>query len=601
MPAPLLDRRDLEFLLYELFDVESMAQRERYADHNRETINAALDTSQAVAEKYFLPIRQKVDTNEPTFDGQEVHMIPEIKVALDAVVEAGLTAPGADYELGGMQLPAVAAAVSSAYLSAAGSTTVGYIGLTNANANLIQAHGSDEQRRTWVEPMRSGRFAGTMAMTEPGAGSGLADLTTTAVAMDDGTYRVTGNKIFISGGEHEINENIVHLVLARVKGAPKGVKGISLFIVPKYLVNEDGSLGERNEVALAGLFHKMGGRGQTSCALNFGEKEGAVGYLVGEENRGLLYMFHMMNEARIMVGSGAAITALCGYQYSLDYARERPQGRLPSSKDPLSPPVNIIEHADVRRMLLAQKAYAEGAYALCLMGTQLADDSYTAPTEDERARAHELLDFLTPIIKTWPSEYGPEANDLAIQVLGGHGYINEHPVELMYRDNRLNPIHEGTTGIQSLDLLARKVPQNNLAGYLACLNVMGETIELASAQDSLESVAGQLASSIETLRTTTDFLLGAMLEKDIDLVLANSVKYLDLFGHVVIAWVWLKQGLVATEALAKEPHETDRDFYHGKLQAMRYFFRYELPETEVWAALLRELDDTCYAMEANWF
>jgi butyryl-CoA dehydrogenase len=601
MPAPLLDRRDLEFLLYELFDVESMAQRERYADHNRETINAALDTSQAVAEKYFLPIRQKVDTNEPTFDGQEVHMIPEIKVALDAVVEAGLTAPGADYELGGMQLPAVAAAVSSAYLSAAGSTTVGYIGLTNANANLIEAHGSDEQRRTWVEPMRSGRFAGTMAMTEPGAGSGLADLTTTAVAMDDGTYRVAGNKIFISGGEHEINENIVHLVLARVKGAPKGVKGISLFIVPKYLVNEDGSLGERNEVALAGLFHKMGGRGQTSCALNFGEKEGAVGYLVGEENRGLLYMFHMMNEARIMVGSGAAITALAGYQYSLDYARERPQGRLPSSKDPLSPPVNIIEHADVRRMLLAQKAYAEGAYTLCLMGTQLADDSYTAPTEGERASAHELLDFLTPIIKTWPSEYGPEANDLAIQVLGGHGYINEHPVELMYRDNRLNPIHEGTTGIQSLDLLARKVPQNNLAGYTACLKAMGETIEQASAHDSLEASAQQLASSIETLKTTTDFLLGAMLEKEIDLVLANSVKYLDLFGHVVIAWVWLKQGLVATTALSDEPHESDRDFYRGKLQAMRYFFRYELPETEAWAALLRELDDTCYAMEANWF
>ena len=476
MPAPLLSRRDLEFMLFELFDVESMAERERYADHNRETINAAMDTAQAVAEKYFLPIRQKVDVEQPTFDGKEVQMIPEIKVALDAVVEAGLAAPGADYELGGMQLPALAAAVSGAYLSAAGSTTMGYIGLTNANANLIQAHGTDEQKKTWVEPMRSGRFAGTMAMTEPGAGSGLADLTTTAIPQEDGSYRITGNKIFISGGDHELNENIVHLVLARVKGAPKGVKGISLFIVPKYLVNEDGSVGERNDVNLAGLFHKMGGRGQTSCALNFGEKDGAVGYLVGEEHRGLLYMFHMMNEARIMVGSGAAITALCGYQYSLDYAKERPQGRLPSAKDPLSPPVNIIEHPDVRRMLLAQKAYSEGAYALCLLGTQLADDEYTAPTEEERKKAHELLDFLTPIIKSWPSEYGPEANDLAIQVLGGHGYINEHPVELMYRDNRLNPIHEGTTGIQSLDLLARKVPQNNLAGYIACLTAMGETI-----------------------------------------------------------------------------------------------------------------------------
>lgn len=601
MAAPLLDRRDLEFMLYELFDVESQLTRERYADHNRETINAAIDTAQTVAEKYFLPIRQKVDTHQPTFDGREVEMIPEIKVALDAIVDAGLASPGADYELGGMQLPGLAAAAASGYLTAAGSTTVGYIGLTTANANLIEAHGTEEQKKTWVEPMRAGRFAGTMAMTEPGSGSGLADVTTSAVPAGDGSYLITGNKIFISGGEHELNENIVHLVLARVKGAPKGIKGISLFIVPKFLVNEDGSLGERNDVNLAGLFHKMGGRGQTSCALNFGENGGSVGYLVGEENRGLTYMFHMMNEARIMVGSGAALLALAGYQYSLDYARERPQGRLPSNKDPLSPPVPIIEHADVRRMLLAQKAYAEGGYALCLLGTKLADDERTASTEEDRKAAHELLDFLTPMIKTWPSEYGPEANDLAIQVLGGHGYINEHPVELMYRDNRLNPIHEGTTGIQSLDLLARKVPQNNLAGYTACLEAMAVTIAEAGDIDALAESATALSAAIQTLKQTTEFLLGSMLEKNIDLVLANSVKYLDLFGHVVIAWLWLKQGVVASRALAGEPHESDVNFYNGKLQAMRYFFNYELPETEAWAALLMKLDDTCYTMKDEWF
>ena len=406
MAAPLLSRRDLEFMIYELFDVESTLTRERYSDHNRETIDAALDVAQAIAEKYFLPIRQKVDTNQPTFDGQKVQMIPEIKTALDAVIEAGLASPGADYEVGGMQLPALATAGTGAYLNAAASTTMGYIGLSNANANLIDAHGTEQQKLKWVEPQRSGRFAGTMAMSEPGAGSSLSDITTSAVPKDDGTYRITGNKIWISGGDHELNENIVHLVLARVKGAPKGVKGISLFIVPKFLVNDDGSLGERNDVTLAGLFHKMGGRGQTSTALNFGENDGAIGYLVGEENRGLMYMFHMMNEARIMVGSGAAILALSGYQYSLEYARERPQGRLPSSKDPLAPPVNIIEHADVKRMLLAQKAYAEGAYALCLLGTQLADDERTAPEEEQRVAAHELLDFLTPIIKSWPSEYG---------------------------------------------------------------------------------------------------------------------------------------------------------------------------------------------------
>jgi butyryl-CoA dehydrogenase len=478
---------------------------------------------------------------------------------------------------------------------------MGYIGLTNANANLIDAHGTEEQRTKWVEPMRSGRFAGTMAMSEPGAGSSLADLTTSAEPGEEGTYRISGNKIWISGGDHELNENIVHLVLARVKGAPRGVKGISLFIVPKFLVNDDGTLGERNDVTLAGLFHKMGGRGQTSTALNFGEKEGAVAYLVGEENRGLMYMFHMMNEARIMVGSAAAIIALAGYQYSLDYAKERPQGRLPSSKDPNSAPVNIIEHADVRRMLLAQKAYAEGAYALCLYGTQLADDEHTAPTEEERRRAHELLDFLTPMIKTWPSEYGPRANSLAIQVLGGSGYVNEHPVEMMYRDNRLNPIHEGTTGIQSLDLLARKVPQNNLAGYLACLAAMQASIAEARENSVVADFAGELEAAIATLETVTESLLGAMLENNIDLVLANSVKYLELFGNVVIAWMWLKQGTVAARALELNPHQDDQDFYRGKLQAMRYFFRYELPEIDAWAKLLLDLDDTCYAMAVDWF
>ena len=601
MAAPLLDQRDLEFLLYELFDVESLTNRERYADHNRETFDAAISTARVVAEKYFLPIRQKVDSSQPTFDGEKVEMIPEIKTALDAVIEAGLASPIADYEMGGMQLPALVSAAAGAYLSAAGSTTMGYIGLTNANANLINAHGTDEQKKKWLEPMLSGRFAGTMAMTEPGAGSGLADLTTTAQPMDDGTYRITGNKIFISGGEHELNENIVHLVLARVKGAPKGIKGISLFIVPKFMVNDDGSLGERNEVVLAGLFHKMGGRGQTSCALNFGEKDGATGYLVGEENSGLTYMFHMMNEARIMVGSGAAIMGLTGYQYSLDYARERPQGRLPSSKDPLSPPVNIIEHADVRRMLLAQKAYAEGAYALCLLGTKLAEDEQTAPSEEERQQAHLLLDFLTPIIKSWPSEYGPRANSLAIQVLGGHGYINEHPVEMMYRDNRLNPIHEGTTGIQSLDLLARKVPQNGLAGYSACLDAMAETIASARESEKLAEFAGELETAISTLKQVTEFMLGSMMEKNIDLVLANSVKYLDLFGNVVLAWIWLMQGEVAARGLAVSPHESDEHFYRGKLQAMRYFYRYELPEIDAWARLLLSLDDTTYEMAAEWF
>lgn len=560
-----------------------------------------INTAKAIAEKHFLPIRQKLDTHQPTFDGKKVHLISELKPAITAVIESGIGSATADYDLNGMQLPPIIASAAGAYLTVAGGVGVGYNMLTTANANLLQAHGSADLIEKWVKPMRAGRFMGTMAMTEPGSGSGLGDLTTKAIKESNGTYRLSGNKIFISGGDHDLAENIVHLVLARLQGAPKGIKGISLFVVPKYLVNDDGSIGEDNEVALAGLFHKMGGRAQTSTALSFGEKNGSIGYLVGEENHGLKYMFHMMNEARIMVGTSGAVLAVAGYQYSLDYAKNRPQGRLPSCKDPHSLMVNIIEHADVRRMLLAQKAYAEGALSLVLYGTQLSDDERTAPTEEQRQYAHLLLDFLTPIIKTWPSEYGLKANDFAIQVLGGHGYINEHPVEMFYRDNRLNPIHEGTTCIQSLDLITRKVPMNNMQGYTATINEILKTIENAKNYDDLSEFVKQLNTAVDTLQQTTQGVLGAMSTKNIDLALANSVKYLELFGHMIIAWLWLKQGIVATRALAEQPHQEDKHFYRGKLQALQYFYRFELPQIDVWSSILTTTDNTSFNMQAEWF
>lgn len=601
MAVKMMDERDLEFMLYELFDSELLIERDRYQDHDRQTFNEVINTAKAIAEKHFLPIRQKLDTHQPTFDGEKVHLIPELKPAIEAVNESGIGSATADYDLGGMQLPPLVASAAGTYLSVAGGVGLGYNMLTTANANLLQAHGSEELIETWVKPMREGRFMGTMAMTEPGSGSGLGDLTTKAIKEEDGTYRISGSKIFISGGDHDLSENIVHLVLARVQGAPKGVKGISLFVVPKFLLNEDGTVGEENEVALAGLFHKMGGRAQTSTALSFGEKNGSVGYLIGEENCGLKYMFHMMNEARIMVGTGGAILAVAGYQYSLDYAKNRPQGRLPSCKDPLSSMVNIIKHADVRRMLLAQKAYAEGALALVFYGTQLSDDEKTAPSKEQREHAHILLDFLTPIIKTWPSEYGPQANSLAIQIMGGHGYINEHPVEMFYRDNRLNPIHEGTTGIQSLDLITRKVPMNKMQGYNATINEIIKTIEVAKEYDNLKAHVKQLEEAVETLKITTQAVLTSMATNNIDLALANSVKYLELFGHVIIAWLWLKQGIVATTALAKIPHEEDEHFYRGKLQALQYFYRFELPQIDVWSKILISVDSTSFDMQEEWF
>ena len=601
MPAPLLSRRDLEFYLYELFDVEALTARDRYGDHNRESFDAALDIAERVAEDFFVPIRKKVDLNQPDWDGEKVQMIPEIKKAYDAVAEAGLICPDQDYDWGGMQLPLVVSACALGYVTAAASTTNGFHALTAANANLLEAYGSEEQVRTWVPRLRTGEFAGTMALSEPQAGSSLADMRTKAVPQADGSYRLFGNKIWISGGDHELSDNIVHAVLARIEGAPPGVKGISLFICPKFLLNTDGSIGDRNDVQLAGLFHKMGGRGQTSTALNFGEGVGATAYLVGEPHQGLKYMFHMMNEARVMVGTSGAALAMTGYQYSLDYAKERPQGRKPSSKDPLGPPVMLIEHADVRRMLLAQKAYAEGAWCLCLYASQLIDDWKTHPESQGREAAFALLDFLTPIVKTWPSEWGPKANDLAIQVLGGAGYTNEHPVELFYRDNRLNPIHEGTTGIQSLDLLGRKVPQNGMAGYRACIEAMRSDVSKAEGCEDLQTMVAALTNAVSELERTTETLIGGMLEKDIDLVMANSARYLELFGHVVIGWMWLRQGLVAAEALADGVKGNEADFYRGKLQAMNWFARWELPQTRVWADLLCDFDDTTWRMEAGWF
>ena len=459
----ILSRRDLDFLLHEWLDVESLTKRPRFTEHSRETFDAVLDLAEKIATEHFAPHNRKADENEPRFVDGKVEMIPEVSKALKVFVDAGLMAGSFDEEYGGMQLPHTVGQATFAWFKAANVGTSSYPFLTMGNARLLLAHGSQEQIDTYVRPELEGRWFGTMALSEPQAGSSLADITTRAVPQDDGTYRLTGNKMWISGGDHDLTENIVHLVLAKIPGGPPGVKGISLFIVPKFLVNEDGSLGERNDVVLAGLNHKMGYRGTTNTLLNFGEgvhepggKAGAVGYLVGEQHRGLTYMFHMMNEARIGVGMGATVLGYTGYLHALEYARTRTQGRPPTSKDPSSPPVPIIEHADVRRMLLAAKSYAEGGLALGLYCARLVDEEQTAESADDRARAHLLLEMLTPIAKAWPSQWGPVADDLAIQVHGGYGYTRDYPVERMMRDAKITQIYEGTNQVQRI-VMARQL------------------------------------------------------------------------------------------------------------------------------------------------
>ncbi|BDB39735.1 MULTISPECIES: acyl-CoA dehydrogenase [Mycobacterium] len=598
MTSNLLSRRDLEFLLFEWLAVENLTTRDRFTEHSPQTFDALLDLCEDLATRYFAPHNKKNDANEPTFDGERVTVIPEVQQALEAFAKADLLAMSMDHALDGWQLPTVVAGAGLAFFHAANVATAGYVLLSLANANLLAHYGTADQIERFVKPTLTGRFTGTMCLSEPQAGSSLADITTRAEPQDDGSYRLFGAKMWISGGDHELSENIVHLVLAKIAGAPPGTRGISLFIVPKFLVGEDGSVGERNDVVLAGLNHKMGFRGITNTALNFGEgrhqpggRPGAVGYLVGQEHRGLTYMFHMMNEARLGVGLGAIALGYTGYLKALRYARERPQGRPVTAKDPALPQVPIIDHPDVKRMLLAQKSYVEGALALALYCARLVDVQASPESGAESEAAGLLLDILTPVAKSWPSQWCLEANNLAIQVHGGYGYTREYDVEQHYRDNRLNPIHEGTHGIQSLDLLGRKVTQHGGASLVELTKVVSATVASAAA---LAGEAADLATQLDRAwQRLVDVTASMFAAGDVEAALANSAVYLEAFGHLVIAWTWLEQ-LVAA-------HGRDGDFYEGKRQAARYFFRYELPRTGPQLDLLASLDRTTLEMRDAWF
>jgi butyryl-CoA dehydrogenase len=597
---PLLNERDITFQLYEALNTEDLLERPAYADHSREVFDATLATAKAVAQKYFADHNAKGDANEPTLDGDTVQLIAETRTAWEAFVEAGFLAAHETLEEGGAQLPEVIFRVVMAYIDAANISTAAYPFITIGVINLLRAFGSAEQKARYLPLLMSGRANGTMALTEPGQGSALGDIQVSAEPAADGTYRLFGQKMYISCADHNITDNVIHMVLAKIRGAPAGVKGISLFIVPKYLVGEDGSPGARNDVAVAGLTHKMGYRNATNTVLNFGERDGAVGYLVGEPHQGLGYMFQMMNEARIGIGLGAAAIAYQGYNLSLDYARNRPQGRLPSCSDPNSPQIMLVEHADVRRMLLAQKAYAEGGLFMCLYASSLFEDQHTAPDAERREQAALLLDLITPIVKSWPSRYGCVGNDHAIQILGGAGYMREYGAEQLYRDQRLNPIHEGAEAIHGIDLLGRKVRMRGGAGHRALLAAARADIAAAAARAETTGFAEALEGALQILDATTSAVLEKTAE-DIDLGMANATQYLDLYGRVLAAWLWLKQALAADAGLARDPHPEDHDFYRGKLHTARYYFEWELPQIHWQAGLLRTANPVPFEMRDAWF
>lgn len=592
-----LSRQDVDFLLYDWLGADRLAERERYAEHDRETFDATLDLAERIAEDVFAPINQVLDAQEPRMgaDGR-VEQPEELAKALRVYADSGLTASGFGHEQGGAQLPYVVRAAASTFLGAGSVGAYAYPALSLGNASLLVAHGTAEQVAKYAVPQIESRWFGTMCLSEPEAGSSLGDLITTAVPQDDGTYRLTGSKMWISGGDHELTDNIVHLVLARTPGAPAGVKGISLFVVPKFLVDDDGSLGERNDVALVGLNHKMGYRGTTNTLLSFGGgahepggRPGAVGELVGEQGRGLAVMFHMMNEARIGVGAGAVALGYNGYLRALDYARTRTQGRPLTQRDPAAAPVPIIDHPDVRRMLLTQKAYVEGGLSLILYCARLVDEAATGNSAEAREAASGLLDLLTPVAKSWPSQWCLKANDLAIQVHGGYGYTRDFTVEQLYRDNRLNPIHEGTHGIQALDLLGRKVPQRDGANLVELAARIRDTVERGTALGgTVAEHATAVAATLEQLlQTTQDLLLGG----DIESAMANASYYLESFGHLVVAWLWVEQEVAA--------QGREGALFDGKRSAAHYFITYELPLVGTWLRILETGDRTTVDLDPN--
>jgi butyryl-CoA dehydrogenase len=593
----IVNRRDLDFVLYETLGLDKILESERYADYDRESLDAIMDLCQAIAEDQFLPCAAKLDANEPKFVDGKVETISELKEAIAAYQEAGLCASAYDSDVGGMQLPWMMDQALNGMFVCANNPAHIYLFLTQGVANMLNACGSDELKRKYLPNLVDGNWFGTMCLSEPQAGSSLADIRTKADFNADGSYSISGTKMWISGGEQDITENIIHMVLAKIPGSPPGVKGISLFLVPKNRVNADGSIGDFNNIALAGLNHKMGCRGATNCLLNFGESGDSIGYLVGEPNQGLANMFHMMNEARISVGMSAVMTGLGGYLYSLDYARNRPQGRPLVNRNPEDPQIMISEHADIKRMLMTQKAFIEGAQTLIYYCAELIDTKKLLDDKDQCQRIDLLLDLLTPICKSWPSEYCLEANKLAIQVLGGYGYTREYPVERLYRDNRLNHIHEGTWGIQGLDILGRKVRMHGGAAVSILRQEIQETIDSAISHPELVSFCEQLKTSLLLVEDTIDAVSKA---DDPSLALANATIFLDAIGHLVIAWMWLKQAVAALEGKQKE-NTADEAFYEGKISAMKFFFNYELPKIKPNLELVAQLDSTCYDLTAEQF
>jgi alkylation response protein AidB-like acyl-CoA dehydrogenase len=601
MAAKFISERNLKFLFYDVFDGPALTAYPYFEQHNKKIFDMILDATLKLARDIAQPTLREMDQHPPQLIEGQVRVHPAVRKFMLECGRGGWIAAGFPNELQGEQLPHMLNAICQFIFAAANYSISVYPGLTAGAAALIATFGTPALIETYVPSMLAGKWQGTMALTEPQAGSSLTDIISEAHPTDQGHYRISGQKIFISGGDHDGADNVIHLLLAKIPGGPPGVKGISLFVVPKLRPAEDGRL-IPNDVTVSQIYHKLGYRGCPITELCFGEKQDCRGFLVGEPHKGLSYMFQMMNGARIEVGLGATAIAQAAYLAALDYARLRPQGRRLTEKDPARPQVPIIEHADVKRMLLFQKAVVEGALSLIIQCALYADRGHVTKGEDKE-NAGLLLDLLTPVVKTYPAEMGLLSVSSALQCLGGYGYCQDFPLEQYYRDIRIHPIHEGTTGIQGMDLLGRKVIMQNGRAMKLYLQEVHKTTAAARTSASLEMTAGQMEAAAEKLTGVTTDLISRAQARGAEIFLADATVYLEMFGIVTIAWQWLKQAVKAQALLdeqgSRPPRE--RNFYRSKLMTCRFFFKYEVPKINALADTLLDEEPLTVQMSANFF
>ncbi|MCP4749406.1 MAG: acyl-CoA dehydrogenase [Proteobacteria bacterium] len=600
MASKFYSQRNLDFLLYEMLDLASLTKHEYFKDHNKKMFDMVLKEAGKLAKDLFFPVFEEMDRQPPELVDGEVQVHPSMKKILKEFGAGGWLNSSFSYEHHGDQLPFTLTRAASFVFSAANYSAGAYMGLITGATGLILEYGSQELQELYVEKMLGGEWQGTMALTEPEAGSSLSDITTLAEPTDQDYHLIKGQKIFISAGDHNAVDNVVHLMLAKIVGAPPGVKGISLFVVPKKRFDDEGKL-ISNDVVTSGVYHKLGYRGCPLTQLSLGDKGECRGWLVGEAHQGLRYMFKMMNEARIDVGLGAVSKSTAAYYAALEYSKTRLQGRKMGQKDPTQPQVPIIDHADVRRMLLFQRAVNEGSLALLLQASKYVDLQSALPDGEEKDKVDLLLELLIPIVKSYPSEMGVQAISQGLQCLGGSGFCDDYPLEQYYRDIRIDPIHEGTTGIQGMDLLGRKVPMKDGQAMMLFLEEINQAISRAKTDSELSGPAGKLGDALKTLQDVTAHLLSLAGTKGPEVFLADATLYLELFGIVTIAWQWLLQGLSVQEAMKGKVSKADESFYKGKLFTLRYFFGYELPKIEGLARCLMDTDYPTVEIETDCF